>query len=382
MARGYVGLLPSREVCSRCFRNGSLFGTEDLETGWMGWCHVCNEHWRMHSVISSSRCCSIKSNLACSLLGGVTCISRRDVQEKILSFIFIEPTIVLHIIMQRHVRNLRLLEWTSTRLDWYVADEIMRRHVRNMRTNERMSNRLRSHLAKKRIALEQRLVLQSFRHVLVLSPSFERQCFNTAGIDVRRWDDHPSLLHAILSYLMPYDLRRLSSSEHTVEHGWHLFRYQTIHWLWNQESEEWFYIDTPTHGWVRYKWFIAWPRTAKTMRIWWHNAKRRRWFVEPNSESMLEAFYAYSGHKQDSNWQLFQFQGVPWLWNNVSQEWFYLHEPMCGWTRYKWFVAQPKSTATLKIWWHNAMQGRWFTEPSTLATLESVFAAELSMPTM
>ena len=90
-------------------------------------------------MISSSRCCSIKSNLACSILCGLTCISRRDVQEKILSFIFIEPTIVLHIIMQRHVRNLRLLEWTSTRLDWYLADEIIRRHVRNMQANERMS---------------------------------------------------------------------------------------------------------------------------------------------------------------------------------------------------------------------------------------------------
>ena len=32
--------------CGKCGRPSRCYGGKDQETGWEGWCHVCNWHWR------------------------------------------------------------------------------------------------------------------------------------------------------------------------------------------------------------------------------------------------------------------------------------------------------------------------------------------------
>ena len=34
------------DLCEKCSRPGFLYGTCDAETGWQGWCGICNVNWR------------------------------------------------------------------------------------------------------------------------------------------------------------------------------------------------------------------------------------------------------------------------------------------------------------------------------------------------
>ena len=51
MARFYAPLRNDDRCCSRCGRLANLFGSYDMETGWCGWCRVCNADWRVHCAV-------------------------------------------------------------------------------------------------------------------------------------------------------------------------------------------------------------------------------------------------------------------------------------------------------------------------------------------
>ena len=41
-----------RTYCSQCRRPAELFGRSDPDTGWHGWCDVCNWHWKYADGLS------------------------------------------------------------------------------------------------------------------------------------------------------------------------------------------------------------------------------------------------------------------------------------------------------------------------------------------
>ena len=57
------------ELCHRCGRPSNPLSSRDVETGWMGWCMVCNAYWHHHNVMSSIKCCS----RVCSVIWPVVC---------------------------------------------------------------------------------------------------------------------------------------------------------------------------------------------------------------------------------------------------------------------------------------------------------------------
>ena len=259
MARYYSGAIvrPHHRRCQRCGRRSMLFGDRDTETGWIGWCSVCNADWRAHEIEGRCRCCSRGCNIASPALCGMGVYIPHDVAIQINSYLFVESRILHQVTMRTHRRALQLLEWTSARLDWYLADD----------SSEE---------------LEPEASLPGIRHVCLRRHpgSFERSCFH--DLDRRR-----TLLDAIYTYLTP-------SKEITHEqqlHGWDMFLWQGRFWLWQNSTEEWFFIDKPPSCWRRYYCFAAFPRTASTIVCWWHNASLRRWFVEPRFLVVQRAVY-------------------------------------------------------------------------------------------
>ena len=119
--RHFHALRDDGRHCNRCSRRCNLFCSRDPETGWHGWCIVCNAEWWIHLVISSCRCCC----RACSILSPVFCGlgMRGDVVKCVTSYLWVEPVLIHCLTMRRHKRALQILEWTSARLDWFLEDD-------------------------------------------------------------------------------------------------------------------------------------------------------------------------------------------------------------------------------------------------------------------
>ena len=163
MARFYLNLIPDNRRCRRCGRPSKLFGNVDRETGWTGWCEVCNADWRVRCFVGHCRCCrrscSIASPVLCGMGFGIPC----SVAMKIKSYLFVDSAIRHRVVMRSHKRALQLLEWTSARLDWYLCED-----------------------SSEELSLDEQPMLWSLRHVHLHAPfgPFARSCFSS--LDRRR----------------------------------------------------------------------------------------------------------------------------------------------------------------------------------------------------
>ena len=54
----YAALVDDRSRCRRCRRRTQLFGSRDIETGWEGWCRVCNAEWAWQRSESACSHCN------------------------------------------------------------------------------------------------------------------------------------------------------------------------------------------------------------------------------------------------------------------------------------------------------------------------------------
>ena len=112
MSRFISNLGPGDRFCHRCGRCSNLFGNRDVETGWEGWCLICNADWHHHNVVSSIRCCS----RVCSVVSPTVCGLRFNVVLAIRISMYLYPEsgeMIRILTMRKHKCRLQLLEWTS-----------------------------------------------------------------------------------------------------------------------------------------------------------------------------------------------------------------------------------------------------------------------------
>ena len=79
--------------------------------------------WKNHRIIGNCRSCSRACNIASPFLCGIGFTFTIEVALKINSYLFIDGFTKHVAVMRRHKRALQLLEWTSARLDWFLADD-------------------------------------------------------------------------------------------------------------------------------------------------------------------------------------------------------------------------------------------------------------------
>ena len=236
-----------------------MFGCRDVQTGWIGWCKVCNADWHRHNVISCCRrCCR-----ACSVVSPVVCglgfYIPVAIAIKINMYLFAEGAMIHILTMQRRKCTLQLLEWTSARLDWWLADD-----------------------SDEEFALDDAPTLLSLRHEPVCNHA--RKCFADL-------DNAGTLLEYVYTFLSPCFDTIIQSVYHAQQQevGWKLYHCNGRLWLWNNDTALWFFVDQPPSSWRRYSWFVDFPRTASSMKYWWHNADRGRWFWEPIVSTLQQA---------------------------------------------------------------------------------------------
>ena len=77
--------------CTRCGRPGFLFGTRDPETGWLGWCGICNAKWHTDECRRRLQCTQLLLRFCKSQEQSVTQVvidfivpNRREIQRSVM----------------------------------------------------------------------------------------------------------------------------------------------------------------------------------------------------------------------------------------------------------------------------------------------------------
>ena len=238
----YRHILDDGQRCQSCCNRAQMFGLGDPMSGWQGDCGACNIRWYRGQLVSVSR------NTFVGNLWGA------GEQATVLIFRFAGLDLTFLVSKVSLARKLNFLKASLTvRLGpddeyfWNAAVVGVKYHPFTLLDD----TELRSPSLRRDIA-EQRAV---------------RRCL--------------SLLDVVVIFLIPKDssnvsasahIRRATKQDYVLETGWSTYVYEGRQWMWNCETEEWFFVDAPG-SWTSYVW---------KKRYWWLNGKR--WFWERPAE--------------------------------------------------------------------------------------------------
>ena len=234
-------ILDDGRRCQSCCNRAQLFGP-DLMSDWQGDCDACNIRWYRGQLLSVSR------DISFGNLWGA--------DEQVTALILRFAGLDLHFLVScvSFTRKLDLLKAPLT----YLIGLDDKPHSYSVVLGVRYH------------------ALTYLDDIELHSLSLRRDLRREFG--VRRW---LSLLDVVVTFLIPKDLssgsaaahiRRVTKQDYVLECGWSKYVFEGRQWMWNCETEEWFFVDAPG-SWTAYFW--------KT-RYWWLNGKR--WFWEPPAE--------------------------------------------------------------------------------------------------
>ena len=219
-----------------------MFGLRDEMSGWQGDCRECNIHWYRGQLVSVSRNTSVEN------LWGVgehaTVIIFRFAGLD-LTFLFSRVSLERKLIILKAPLTVRLGPYDEYFYNRAVVG--VRYHPFTLLDDTGLT-----------------------------SPSLHRDLAD--DLPVRRC---LSLLDVVVIFLIPKDsssvsacahIRRVTKGDYVYEPGWSTYVFQGRRWMWNFETQEWFFVDCP-RLWKVYRW---------RNRYWWLNGKR--WFWEPPAE--------------------------------------------------------------------------------------------------
>ena len=108
--------------CRRCGRRAQLFGSRDIETGWEGWCRVCNAEWRWQRWDSACVYCNRLWYTSSPFLRAWGL----DLNLSLVILLILGEgyhRFLDKLCKHEHRRALTQLMHTTARLDWYLAED-------------------------------------------------------------------------------------------------------------------------------------------------------------------------------------------------------------------------------------------------------------------
>ena len=181
MARFYHALNSDGRFCNRCKNRCQLFGSRDPETGWEGWCCVCNLTWRICKYETTIKACSREHSQNMLRAMGRKCSSERII--RIFIGVMPEgPDYMQGLRLYKHKIRVLQLSWLSAPVEWWYESDSEGELDRVLRPR-----------------------LRTLYEITMTSPAFLFQCIQEAAY-VRRdlgFGEPLTLLDAVVSYIHP-----------------------------------------------------------------------------------------------------------------------------------------------------------------------------------
>ena len=120
MSRYYDKLTDDESRCNHCERRSQIFGDRDVDSGWKGYCRVCNKQWYSWYLAYNIRLC----DRGCDDNGLFQMLQSHAAVEITTKFVLgpQRPEDVLMAASLRHLFALVQLSWLSCPLEWYYED--------------------------------------------------------------------------------------------------------------------------------------------------------------------------------------------------------------------------------------------------------------------
>ena len=255
--------------CRRCTRRSQVFGDEDPESGYVGYCAVCTLDWYTWQLEVSVRLCDRRCAVHC--ITGILPEKRNIVTLLIRGFLLGDCS-VAGLEMELTVRrrfHLLLLSWLVCTNDWWPwyflqQDGTYERPILYKLTQVCVvCGSSASRLVPYRFARKPCSLLE-----LVCAYLYDISCSTTVSVR-----DTYKLSSSIWHH--PEELPMLSVDGRQCD--WWMFVHETQRWLWREVSREWFYVQSPPPHWCRYCFIWHWGPF-----YWWYNEHDACWFFEPS----------------------------------------------------------------------------------------------------
>ena len=216
-----------------------MFGLRDVMSGWEGDCRACNLRWYRGQLLSVSRDTSVRN-----LWGAGQQATALILRFAGLDLIFL----VSRVSFQRKLHLLKApLTCALDSDDEYFDDDA---------------------------------VAVKFHPFTLLDDTYVKSSALLRDFADELKERNLSLLDVVVTYLMPRvsslnggaHIHRVTKQDYVFEPCWGKYVSEGRYWMWNCETEEWFFVDAPG-PWIVYRW---------KKRYWWLNGKR--WFWERPGE--------------------------------------------------------------------------------------------------
>jgi hypothetical protein len=243
--------------CRRCTGRAQVFGSRDPETGYVGYCSVCNLEWYTWQLEVHVRLCDRRCAVYC--LAGLLPEKKNTVTLLIRGFLLgnggaarLEMELTA-----RHRFHLLQLSWLVCPMVWWIESDSEAEDERYVSPILRTFTEVYPFMCAGCTLLE-----------LVCTYLYDISCSTRLS-----FRDTYKLSRSILYH--PEELPKLSADGRQCD--WWMFVHENQRWLWREVSREWFYVQSPPPYWCRYR--FKWHCDPF---YWWHNEDDACWFFEPS----------------------------------------------------------------------------------------------------
>ena len=317
MSRFYHALGDQRK-CTKCKAACAIFGQGD---SWRYWCTPCNQTWHNRRIENTlfMVCRDFAKYSLTALVGS------ENNTVTILAFLQISTECIRYNFDLRHRLEVQMIEWLCCPIAWYYETEI---------------------------ESIQRPTLRTLQETLICSATFRATCF-PCSVTEKPW----TLLHAVCTFVKKLTTVHSCGCPPKRERTWHLFRWAHNPWLWNETTNEYFYINNPPAEWK-----CQFFHKKKQKFNYWTTGKR--WFLEPTNPKW--SFILRAGLDiGERGWHL-SYNGS-WMTNKITGELFLTKNGFSqsitvehGLSQWKQGNCSEQKGNEVRYWFSG---NRWFLEP-------------------
>ena len=309
----------------KCKAACAIFGQRDPETSWQYWCTLCNQTWHNRHIENTlfMVCRNFAKHSLATLVGG------ENNALAILDFLQISTECIRYNYDLRHRLEIQVLEWICCPLAWYYESD--------------------SEAERERI---QRPVLRTLQETFIRSATFRATCF-PCSVKGKAW----TLLHAVCTFVKKSTTAHSCNRPPKRERTWHIFRWAHNPWVWNETTNEYFYINNPPAEWKCHFFHMK-----KQKFNYWTTGKR--WFLEPINPKW--SFILRAGLDIGEIGWLLSYNGA-WMMNKITGEFFLTKNGFSqsitveqGLSQWKQGTCSEQKGNGVRYW---SSGDRWFLEP-------------------